>query len=115
MKIQSIIRRAGGSTVKLGDKTYRFTPENDHTCEVEDEAHIDRLLSIKEGFREAPETAERQPKGAKADGEQGEGKGDGEQQDRQPGESGGEAKAARKPRQPRQPKAAKAESKAAAE
>ncbi len=54
MKIESIIRRAAGSTVVLGTKLYRFQPGEDgrHVCEVEDEAHIERLLSIKEGFRE---------------------------------------------------------------
>lgn len=54
MKIESIIRRAEGSTVVLGTNSYHFTPGEDgrHVCEVEDEAHIDRLLSIKEGFRE---------------------------------------------------------------
>lgn len=55
MKIESIIRRKTGSTVTLGKKTYRFAAGEDgrHICEVEDEAHIDRLLSIKEAFREA--------------------------------------------------------------
>lgn len=53
MKIQSIIRRAKGTTVKLGSNVYFFSSENDHTCDVTDEAHINRLLSIKDGFREA--------------------------------------------------------------
>ena len=55
MKIESIIRRAAGTTVILGTQTYAFKAGEDgrHVCEVEDEAHIDRLLSIKEGFREA--------------------------------------------------------------
>lgn len=53
MKIQSIIRRAKGTTVELGDKVYSFLPENDHVCDVTNEAHIERFLSIKEGFREA--------------------------------------------------------------
>lgn len=53
MKIQSIIRRAKGSTVELGDKVYFFSPDSDHTCDVTDEAHIERLLSIKDGFRAA--------------------------------------------------------------
>lgn len=52
MKIQSIIRRAKGTTVELGGQVYFFSPDSDHTCEVTDEAHIDRFLSIKEGFRE---------------------------------------------------------------
>jgi len=60
MKIESIIRRAAGSTVVLGDQTYRFLPGEDdrHVCEVEDEAHIERLLSIKEGFREVTAKAD---------------------------------------------------------
>ncbi len=53
MKIQSIIRRAKGTTVGLGDKVYFFSPDLDHTCDVTDEVHIKRFLSIKEGFREA--------------------------------------------------------------
>lgn len=53
MKIESIIRRAKGTTVSLGSITYRFAPENDHACNVDDEAHIERFLSIKEGFRKA--------------------------------------------------------------
>lgn len=55
MRIESIIRRQDGSTVTLGDKTYKFTVGDDgfHVCEVEDPAHIERLLSIKEGFRAA--------------------------------------------------------------
>lgn len=53
MKIESIIRRAKGTTVSLGSMTYRFAPENDHVCNVDDEAHIERFLSIKEGFRKA--------------------------------------------------------------
>lgn len=53
MKIESIIRRATGSTVVLGKTTYRFLPDETkrHVCNVEDDDHIDRLLSIREGFR----------------------------------------------------------------
>lgn len=50
-KIQSKIRRAVGSTVTLDDKTYVFNNANDHTAVVEDPLHIERLLSITEGFR----------------------------------------------------------------
>ena len=50
-KIQSKIRRAAGSTVTLGDKTYVFNNANDHTAVVEEPLHIERLLSITEGFR----------------------------------------------------------------
>lgn len=52
MKIQSIIRRAAGTTVAFPTETYRFSDENDHVCDVTDDGHIARLLSIKEGFRE---------------------------------------------------------------
>lgn len=98
MKIKSLIRRAGGSTVQMDQTVYRFTPENDHACEVDDEAHIERFLAVST-FKEA-DAAEAEPKAAKADGGQGD------------GEAKAEAKA--KTRTPRQPKAAKAESKAAA-
>ncbi len=54
MRIESIIRRQAGSSVTLGDKTYRFAAGDDgrHVCEVEDPTHVERLLSIKEAFRE---------------------------------------------------------------
>ena len=57
MKIESIIRREAGTTVVLGTQTYAFKAGEDgrHACDVEDEAHIERLLSIKEGFREVDE------------------------------------------------------------
>lgn len=61
MKIQSIIRRAKGTTVKLGDQVYFFSSENDHTCDVTDEAHIDRFLSIKEGFRQVATDTQKPP------------------------------------------------------
>lgn len=50
MKIELSIRRQAGSTVKMGDKTYRFIPDESgrHVAEVEDDGHIDRLLAIKE-------------------------------------------------------------------
>lgn len=53
MKIESIIRRAAGSTVTLGSKTYRFLPDDSgrHVAEVEDEGHIDILLA-NSSFRE---------------------------------------------------------------
>jgi len=56
MKIESIIKRKKGTTVKLGDMTYFFNAtetEPRHLCEVNIQAHIDRFLSIKEGFRAA--------------------------------------------------------------
>jgi len=47
VKIESIIRRAAGSTVILGSNTYRFLPGDDgrHVAEVEDEGHIEVLLA----------------------------------------------------------------------
>jgi hypothetical protein len=58
MKIESIIRRVNGSTVILGDNKYSFVADGDgrHVCEVENEAHVARLLSIKEGFRPLEDT-----------------------------------------------------------
>lgn len=53
MIIESIIKREHGSTVVLDDKTYKFQPNEDgrHVAEVTEKAHIERLLSITEGFR----------------------------------------------------------------
>lgn len=54
MKIESIIRRKAGTKVELGDMTYFFyatDTEPRHLCEVTDQAHIDRFLSIKDGYR----------------------------------------------------------------
>lgn len=47
MKIECKIRRNDGSTVVLGDKTYRFLPDESgrHVADVDDEAHIDILLA----------------------------------------------------------------------
>lgn len=56
MIIESLIKRKAGTTVKLGDLTYFFNAtetEPRHLCEVKDAEHIARLLSVKEGFREA--------------------------------------------------------------
>ena len=57
MKIESIIRRAAGSTVKLGSNTYRFLPDDSgrHVAEVEDEGHVDILLA-NSSFREVAKT-----------------------------------------------------------
>lgn len=56
MIIESIIQRKKGTTVELGGKKYVFNAtetEPRHLCEVKEQAHIERFLSIKEGFREA--------------------------------------------------------------
>lgn len=57
MLIESIIKRAKGTTVELDGVTYRFLPSADHdgrhVAEVEDQRHIARLLAITDGFRSA--------------------------------------------------------------
>lgn len=70
MKIELSIRRQAGSTVKMGDKTYRFIPDESgrHVAEVEDDGHIDRLLAIKE-FRAVDDGQAGEPGEVKADGE----------------------------------------------
>lgn len=62
MKIESIIKRDGGTKVVLGETEYHFIPGDDgrHVCSVEDEAHVDRLLSISEGYRCAEVATESQ-------------------------------------------------------
>ena len=68
MKIESIIKRQQGSTVTLGDQTYRWNAGNGHVCEVEDPAHADRLLAVKEGFRVAEEGGDPAPEATKPAG-----------------------------------------------
>jgi len=53
MKIECILKREGGSVVDLGGIEYHFEPFTDgaHVAEVEDKAHIDRFLSISEGYK----------------------------------------------------------------
>lgn len=56
MKIESLIRRQAGTHVTLDDNTYHFKPsEGDprHTATVSKKAHIQRFLSIPEGFQPA--------------------------------------------------------------
>ncbi len=60
MKIESIIKRPGGTRITLGAEAYHFQPDwedGPHIAEVTDPAHIQRLLSISEGFREEPAAA----------------------------------------------------------
>lgn len=60
MLIESIIKRRGGTYIPFGpadnpEVVYHFAPTVDggpHVCEVANEAHIERFLSITEGFRE---------------------------------------------------------------
>jgi len=59
MQIESKIKRAGGTQVKLDDQVYFFGPtekEARHLCEVTDPAHIERLLSIPEGYAAVEDT-----------------------------------------------------------
>lgn len=53
MKIECKLRRNGGSRIELGGIEYHFEPLKDgaHVAEVENEAHIDRLLEIGEAYR----------------------------------------------------------------
>ena len=53
MKIECILKREGGSVVDLGGVEYHFEPLADgaHVADVENEAHIDRFLSISEGYK----------------------------------------------------------------
>jgi len=56
MKIESIIKRVNGTTVDFGNgAVYVFNAANKHTCTVTDEDHIDRFLSIREGYRAVDE------------------------------------------------------------
>lgn len=58
MLIESKLRRTGGTLIPMGDTQYHFKPVGEadkapHVAEVEDEAHIERFLSITEAFRQA--------------------------------------------------------------
>lgn len=57
MLIECKIKRKGGSRIIMVDGTaYHFTPDPDgrHVAFVTEPAHIERLLSIPEGYRIAP-------------------------------------------------------------
>lgn len=51
--IESKLIRKGGSVIPIGGIEYHFIPYTDgaHVCEVANEEHADRFLSITEGFR----------------------------------------------------------------
>lgn len=53
MKIQCNLRRTGGTVVDMGTQQYHFEPlaDGEHVAEVADADHIDRFLSISEGYR----------------------------------------------------------------
>lgn len=51
--IECKIRREKGTTVELDKNTYKFKPGKDgaHVCEVENPAHIQRLLMVPEAYK----------------------------------------------------------------
>ena len=53
MNIECILKREGGSVVDLGGIEYHFEPLQDgaHVADVAEETHIDRFLSISEGYK----------------------------------------------------------------
>ena len=53
MKIQCTIIRDGGTTVDIGRTQYHFEPLSDgcHVANVENQDHIDRFLSISDGYK----------------------------------------------------------------
>lgn len=58
MKIESLIKRKGGTVVEMDapTRTYRFAPESGnhedpHVADVDEQSHIRALLRIREGFR----------------------------------------------------------------
>lgn len=52
MKIVCKLKRTGGTSLTIGKTDYNFMPDEDgvHVCEVKNESHIKRLLSIKEAY-----------------------------------------------------------------
>lgn len=58
MKIESLIKRKGGSVIEMDapNRSYHFAPasgnhEDPHVADVEEQSHIRALLRIREGFR----------------------------------------------------------------
>lgn len=53
MKIETILKRPGGTKVRLGSDTYHFKPDDQdrHVAEVENPDHVKVLLNIPEGYR----------------------------------------------------------------
>lgn len=64
MKIECLLKRIGGTEAEIGGITYHFTEQADgkHVAEVTDQSHIDRFLSIKEGYRTLGATKATAPK-----------------------------------------------------
>lgn len=50
MKIKCTIFREQGNSQPMGDQIYHWNTENNHVCEVNDPAHIERLLAIPEAY-----------------------------------------------------------------
>lgn len=64
MKIESIIKRDGGTVVTLEKAKYHFKPEfpgGPHTADVNDQGHAELLLNIPEGYRPAGKTKPAEP------------------------------------------------------
>lgn len=61
MKIECILKRDGGTRTDIGGAVYHFAPLSDgaHVAEVAETDHIDRFLSIPEGYRVYHGQAER--------------------------------------------------------
>lgn len=53
MLIECILKRPNGTEVDLGGVNYHFLPDaaGRHVCEVENEEHVARFLSISEAYR----------------------------------------------------------------
>jgi len=53
MKIQCILKRKGGTRASIDGIEYHFKPQEDgaHVADVQDNDHIQRFLSIPEGYR----------------------------------------------------------------
>lgn len=53
MKIECILKRAGGTKVSLGAALYHFKPDDEdrHVAEVENQDHVKVFLNIAEGYR----------------------------------------------------------------
>lgn len=69
MKVESIIKRNPPTSITLGDTAYQFEidSEDRHVCEVSDEQHLARLLSIPEGYRLVLEKGQKAPDLSKVD------------------------------------------------
>ncbi len=53
MKIECILKREGGTHVKIGKTDYHFEPQADgaHVADVPDDEHAQRFLSIGEAYK----------------------------------------------------------------